>query len=255
MPIYDPNPGIIEVSYAELLKIASWLAEHEKNPDAPKVVLIGGWAVDAYNPYLGSVDIDLVTNSRMKQRLMYYLQTREGYQYHVQFPFGKTVYKEIPPHGQVILDFETREISHPFEGYSQLPFQLDILDGNTVMKPIRGRSAMALPNRATLLFLKMKAAWDRGYRISNSIPLLSKEWEVGKRIKDYADILALIDPVAGGQEIDLEVLGALISQYTFLKSFIIDIPEIPEIDAVVRRYERMDIKTIRSVCSTLDSIL
>ncbi|MDD5419025.1 MAG: hypothetical protein PHV57_04170 [Methanomicrobiaceae archaeon] len=26
--------------------------------------LIGGWAVDAYNPYVGSVDIDLVTTAR-----------------------------------------------------------------------------------------------------------------------------------------------------------------------------------------------
>jgi len=30
----------------------------------PLTVLIGGWAVYCYNPWYGSVDIDLVTNSR-----------------------------------------------------------------------------------------------------------------------------------------------------------------------------------------------
>jgi len=255
MPAYDPNPRIITASSAELLKIAVWLSEHEKNPDNPKTVLIGGWAVDAYNPYLGSVDIDLVTNSKMKRSLMYHLTSREGYQYDSRFPFGKTVFKETPP-GEIILDFETREVIYSFEGHPNLPFKLDILDGNVVTKPVRGGVGMAVPNRATLLFLKMKAAWDRGYRIEHSIPLIDPEWEAGKRVKDFADILALIDPGTGGRwDIDIEILGSLLSQYRFLKGLILEIPELPEIDAISNRYGRIDMSTIRSICIALDSIL
>jgi hypothetical protein len=251
MSIYNPQPAIIEASYGELQKIASWVHDRGEDPAMPKTVLIGGWAVDAYNPYLGSVDIDLVTNSATKQSLMYHLQTHEGYQYHKQFPFGKTVYRSIPAHGNVILDFETRESPYFFEGYPKLPFKLDILTGNTVLIPIRGRAAIAVPNRATLVFLKLKAAWDRGYRIDHAISF-DEEWEIGKMVKDYADVLALIDPEAGGREIDLEVLGSQISQFPFIKGLIL---QIPEMDAVSQRYERMNMQTIRTVCSNLDSVL
>lgn len=255
MSPYDPNPEIIAASSAELQKVAAWLSQHEKSPENPKTVLIGGWAVDAYNPYLGSVDIDLVTNSRIKQSLMYHLQSREGYQYHSRFPFGKTVFKETLP-GEIILDFETREVIYPFEGHPNLPFKLDILDGNIVTKRVRGGVEMAVPNRATLLFLKMKAAWDRGYRLEHSIPLIDSEWEAGKRIKDFADILALIDQgVDRRWDIDIEILGSLLSQYGFLNGLILEIPELTEIDAISSRYGRMDIPTIRSTCIALDSIL
>ena len=41
-----------------------------------------------------------------------------------------------------------------------------------------------------------------------------------KKIKDCADILALIDPNRGGREIDLEILGREISRAGFLREVI-----------------------------------
>ncbi|MDO9036317.1 MAG: hypothetical protein Q7U51_14095 [Methanoregula sp.] len=116
MTIYDPNPAIIEASLVELQKIGSWIHDRAEDPSRPKTILFGGWAVDAYNPYLGSVDIDIVTNNRTKNSLMYHLYSHEGYKYHNKFPLGKTVFKDIPPHGSVILDFEKKnQITH-FKG-------------------------------------------------------------------------------------------------------------------------------------------
>ena len=252
MPIYNPGPVIIEASIAELQNIGIWLQDRDDDPAIPKTVLIGGWAVDAYNPYLGSVDIDIVTNSKTKNSLMYFLQTHEGYKYQNQFPFGKTVYREFSPHGSIILDFETWESPYPFEGYPDRPFTLDILTGNTIMKPVRGSVAMTVPNRATLLFLKLKAAWDRKYRIDHRTSF-DEQWEMGKMVKDCADILALIDPEAGGQEINLEILGNRISQFSFLKELILRIPEIDP--ARIRYDERMSVKTIRTMCLNLESVL
>jgi hypothetical protein len=70
MPVYEPGPAIIEISFAELEKIVSWIDDRNENPAMPKTVLIGGWAVDAYNPYFGSVDIDLVADRNTQQWLI-----------------------------------------------------------------------------------------------------------------------------------------------------------------------------------------
>ncbi|MDO9036316.1 MAG: hypothetical protein Q7U51_14090 [Methanoregula sp.] len=111
---------------------------------------------------------------------------------------------------------------------------------------------MVIPNRATLVFLKLKAAWDRTYRVEHNIPIIDSEWEYGKAVKDRADILALIDPNAGGRDVDLETLGSFVSQYPFLRGIILDIPEN---DSVRERYGRMDTSAITSVCQNLESVI
>ena len=73
MPTYDPNPQIISKSLEELKFILNWVRERGETADTPVTVLVGGWAVDAYNPYYGSVDIDIVTNNRTKESLKYIL--------------------------------------------------------------------------------------------------------------------------------------------------------------------------------------
>jgi len=251
MPIYDPNPAIISSSLLELRKIGSWITDRQEDGASPKTVLIGGWAVDAYIPYLGSVDIDLVTNSTTKRSLMHHLQSHEGYKYDTLFPFGKTVYRDASPYGRIILDFATRESDYPFEGHPNLPFTLGILEGNTEMRSIRGVVDMAVPNRATLLTLKLKAAHDRRFRIEHGRSY-DAEWEAGKMVKDCTDILALIDPDAGGREIDLETLGSQVSDYPFLKDLLHRIPDMTEVQA---RYERLSVQDIRTLCQTLESVL
>ena len=81
MPDYELSQEIIELSGHELKKIGEWDELHNKSSSVPSLVLIGGWAVDAYNPYLGSVDIDLVTNSHTSHSLMHHLSRYEGYTY------------------------------------------------------------------------------------------------------------------------------------------------------------------------------
>ena len=73
-----------------------------------------------------------------------------------------------------------------------------------------------------------------------------------KKIKDCADILALIDPNRGGREIDLEILGREISRAGFLREVIV---QIPGLDAVRDRYRRMDRQEIRRVCDDFISLL
>lgn len=60
MPISDP---LVTESFAELKTVLKWLEEKGENPEEPTTVLIGGWVVYSYNPYFGSIDIDLITNT------------------------------------------------------------------------------------------------------------------------------------------------------------------------------------------------
>jgi hypothetical protein len=251
MPDYEPSQEIIEISGQELTKIGNWIKRHDDGSSVSSIVLIGGWAVDSYNPYWGSVDIDLVTNSHTRRSLMHHLSHHGGYTYDDLYPFGKTVLKTTP-HGTIILDFISRTKPYAFEGHPEIPFSFKILSGNTVLMRVRGGTEIAVPNRSVLVFLKLKSARDRGYRIEHGNPFISEDHERVKLIKDYADLLALIDPNSGGHKIDLEILGREVSRYRFLKDVI---TRIPDIDPARERYERMDLQEIIAVCSDLISII
>jgi hypothetical protein len=92
------NLKIIEYSLRELEIILDWIREKEKDRDAPATVLIGGWAVDAYSPWYGSIDIDLVTNRRTRDTLMNYLRKERGYT-HYRLPCVSR-WQKLPQQGK-----------------------------------------------------------------------------------------------------------------------------------------------------------
>ena len=141
MPPYDPDPQIIEKSLHELEFILNWVRQRGETEENPVTVLVGGWAVDAYNPWYGSIDIDLVTNNRTKHSLMRILVNEREYDH---FRIGThTVYKQTE-HGPIIIDFASREERYPFEGRDN-ELNFDILNGQTVLKVIRNRFPVAVP--------------------------------------------------------------------------------------------------------------
>ncbi len=248
MTLYNPGQKVIELSLVELRNIVAWVAEHEGSLSTPTTILIGGWAVDAYNPYVGSVDIDLVTNSRTRGRLMNHLVHHEGFHYR-RYTHHKTVEKGSGSE-TITLDFYSRERPDPFEG-GQGELALDFLDDHTVIMPIRGGIRMAVPTRGALLAMKLKAVWDRSFRYElgrSSDP----EWEYSKLVKDLADILALLDPEHGGHDLDVEFLGEMLTRYAFLKRCIEILPESGD---ARDKYERMGERTVRRVCEDLLSVL
>ncbi len=83
MPEYSPEElEIVEQSLEELKHILQWVSPREENKENPVTVLIGGWAVYSYNDYYGSLDIDLVTNHKTKNRLMRHLLNTRGYDHY-----------------------------------------------------------------------------------------------------------------------------------------------------------------------------
>ncbi|HIH76858.1 MAG TPA: hypothetical protein HA343_06045 [Methanomassiliicoccales archaeon] len=74
------------------------------------------------------------------------------------------------------------------------------------------------------------------------------EWEKGKLRKDHADILALLDPKAGGQNVDLFALGEYLSQYPFLTSCLKQTAD--DADAI-SWYGRMDRNEVEAAIRTI----
>lgn len=73
-------------------------------------------------------------------------------------------------------------------------------------------------------------------------------WEQGKLIKDYSDIIALLDPIHGGTELDLNFLGAMLNEFDFLKECL---RRIPENHDAIEKYNGMDSQAIRNTIKLL----
>ncbi|QLC50203.1 hypothetical protein HWN40_08100 [Methanolobus zinderi] len=244
----NSSSAIIRYSLDELQEISHYLMEKEDFKH-PVTVLVGGWAVDSYNPWFGSVDIDLITNSSTRQSLSYYLRDQRGFMPYRLTGLPTSVKKETEA-GAIIIDFATKQKPFPFEG-TDADLDFNILEGNTELREIRGGTEIAVPNRATLLVLKLKAIWDRSYRIEKQLSA-DLEWETGKLIKDHADILALIDPEHGGNQIDISVLGKLMEKYPFLKESLISVYNSNE---GVEKYNRISYGDARIIIDRTISLI
>ncbi|MEA1985802.1 MAG: hypothetical protein U9N13_09170 [Euryarchaeota archaeon] len=240
--------GIIRYSLDELGVITRYLHEKEEKGD-PTTVLIGGWAVDSYNPWFGSVDIDIITNGRTRQSLMHYLRYERDFEPYRLAGLPTSVKKETEA-GAVIIDFATRQKPLPFEGVNKT-LDFSILDGNTETRQIRGGTEIAVPNRATLIVLKLKAIWDRHYRIVHGTSD-DVVWETGKLIKDHADILALIDFDHGGNQIEISVLGELLKKYPFLER---SLTSVYNSDEGIEKYGRMSQNDAKTIIDKMISLI
>jgi hypothetical protein len=248
MTRYEQMSGIIKFSLDELDIIAQYLQEKE-NVEEPTTVLIGGWAVDSYNPWFGSIDVDLITNSNRRSSLSYFLREERGFVPYKLAGVSAGVKKDTEV-GAIIIDFETRQKPFPFEGRTE-SLDFSILDGNTETRNIRGGIEIAVPNRATLLVLKLKAIWDRHYRIKEQTSD-DIEWEKGKLIKDHADVLALIDPDHGGTEIEIAILAELLGKYPFLEE---SLTSVYESDEGLEKYGRMSQHDAKNTIDTLIALI
>ena len=240
MASYSLPRTAMSSSLEELMEIFRWIRAHEKDESGPVTVLIGGWAVYSYNPWYGSVDIDLVTNSRSRQNLMWYLRNERGFVFQRDDMVPTTVAKNVPE-GKIIIDFGSREDICRFEGRDEeCPFSL--LDGRTQVREIVTGFPVIVPEQTLLIIFKLKAVWDRSFRIQNGRSS-DEEWETGKLKKDRADILALIDPENRDTEIDIQYLGERLQEHPFLVQMLREIPE--DMDAI-NMYRRMGQEDVRA---------
>lgn len=205
-----PYDSIEDASEDELGAILGYLAG--KTGDRPPI-LIGGWAVFAYNPYSRSIDIDLVLSSKHRTSLRHWLKRERGYtkkRAHVDGWHGAV--KDMQGLGEVIVDIATFEEQYAFEGREER-LNFDLALKHHAQRSI-GESIANIPTRSLLLLYKAKAAWDRAHRLNHGASD-DPTWEASKLVKDRADILAL---TARQKAItwDLQLLHDQLSRLRFL---------------------------------------
>ena len=245
MPDYKVSQTIKDASLEEVKEIFLWVRGKGVKISGPQIVLIGGWAVYTYNQYYGSFDIDLVTNSRIRHSLKHHLVNQRGFKYS-NGPLATAIAKEIDGK-KIFIDFMPREETYKFEGRAEeCPFSF--LEKRTESRDIVSGFPVIVPDQTLLMIYKLKAAWDRSYRIEHRCST-DIEWEMSKLRKDRADILSLIDPDILGTEIDLNYLGEKLHEYTFLVETLQKIPD--DIDAV-KLYSLMNQAKARD---TIDQLL
>lgn len=180
-----------------------------------RTVLIGGWAVQAYNPWYGSIDIDLVLRKTSREKLFRHLKTKRGYLDADPGVSGYGGVQQNTKHGRIIIDVFTRDKPQFFEGTKE---RLDFSALDEVGCVVKSRVEdldVNVPARHLLLLFKLKAAWDRARRIAEDRSP-DPDGEQAKVDKDEADVLALLDPARGAQEIDLEYMARAYERFPFL---------------------------------------
>lgn len=209
----------------ELGDIMNW-----SNTNNKEIILVGGWAVYVYNPWYGSIDIDLVATRSTRKSLENFLIEKQGFE-PLRDKSGGTIFKPFANEQKIIIDFASKNEHYPFEGHNK-ELNFTELDGNTIKSEIKEDLDVTIPNRTLLLLFKTKAAWDRKYRIENNTSL-DKEYEKAKLLKDKADILALLD---GQRDININYLGIKFAEYDFLISILKEISSDTEAH---RKYARL----------------
>ncbi len=194
---------LIKASYDELVSFV----RHYRHHGTP--IIIGGWAVWFYNPYFGSVDIDVVGPSHQGEfyRIIEEYENTHGYQVVSKDLLAtvavasKPILSDKGKVGEMEIDacsFEQVGASRFHEDESlTLPYSLCDHDGNKREVRIGPECVCYAPSKALLAMFKIKAYRDRSYDIRERRGTLSATrlaWLQGKVAKDATDIIALLDP-------------------------------------------------------------
>ncbi len=198
------GPALVKAAYQELLSFARYF-RHFGTP-----VIIGGWAVYFYNPYFGSVDIDVVGPSHKGafDEIIEGYERSHGYEILQQDLLATQITASKPIRsktGKKIGNMEIDACSYDRAGASSfheddsksLPYSLCERDDCKREVKLAKECFCYVPSKMLLILFKVKARRDRSYDIKTKGATMSPSnlaWLRGKAAKDGADILAILDP-------------------------------------------------------------
>ena len=194
---------MVRASYQELVSFVRYFG-HFGTP-----VIIGGWAVFFYNPYYGSVDIDVVGPSfkgTFDETIEGY-ERANGYVITKRDPLGTEIVASktiLSKTGRKIGNMEIDACSYEQPGVDEfhentsktLPYALCEKDGCKQEVIISKDCVCYVPSKPLLTLFKVKARRDRSYDITTKGSTMNSsklEWLRSKVPKDGSDIIALLD--------------------------------------------------------------
>jgi hypothetical protein len=194
---------MVRASYKELVSFVRYY-NHSGTP-----VIVGGWAVFFYNPYYGSVDIDVVGPNfdGSFYELIEGYEISHDYEIARQDPLGteRVAHKAINSEdGNQIGVMEIDACSYEQPGVSEfhedntrnLPYSTCEKKGCKREVRIEDNCVCYVPSKPLLTLFKVKARRDRSYDVSTKGATMNPArltWLRTKIIKDGSDIIALLD--------------------------------------------------------------
>ncbi|UCG68911.1 MAG: hypothetical protein JSV09_14155 [Thermoplasmata archaeon] len=199
-----------DLSLKELKNFARWMNDIlGYHP-----IIIGGWAVYFYSPKMGSRDIDVVLPSwEMRDRIIDSYLKNNGYELR-QIAFGEAEWvKLLDPKdstSETYLDVCTLQDKNMVKGREiEVPWSI-VRDWQRV-KELEG-TEIYIPDPEPLFVLKVKAAWDRYFKIT-------KEGKNGfikdKLRKDRFDIISLLLDC----QLKQDIINDIVLKYEFKECF------------------------------------
>lgn len=180
-----------------------------------QTTVVGGWAVYAYNPYLESIDIDVVTPQNRISDAEVLLTEQCGWiPSTTDMPVWKRFSKRIPnagPHDNAFFDLLSANLVNAFheDNRKRVPFHICLQEDHYTRRTINDDTNIDVPKKELLLLYKLKSFRDRSFDLRN------KEIEEPERsrlrtkvTKDLSDTIALMDPDYG--PLDLMSLKSLV---------------------------------------------
>ena len=177
-------------------------------------IIIGGWAVYFYSPKMGSRDIDVVLPSwEMRDRVIDSYLKNNGYELR-QIAFGEAEWvKLLDPEdtsSETYLDVCTLQDKNMVKG-REIEVPWSIARNWQRGKELEG-TEIYIPDPEPLFVLKVKAAWDRYFKIT-------KEGKNGflkdKLKKDRYDIISLLSEC----QLKQDIINEITLKYEFKECF------------------------------------
>lgn len=215
-----------------------------------QATIVGGWAVYAYNPYLESIDIDIVTPQDRILDVESILTQKCGWiPTTTDMPIWKRFSKRISdasPLDNIFFDLLSANIVNAFheDNRKRIPFRICLEENHYARRSINDHININVPKKELLLLYKLKAYRDRIFDLRNRAANGTKTSRLRAKItKDLSDTFALIDPNYG--PLDLTLLKSLVDKQN-LQFLAATVEELPSQTEAIEQYRGISTTEVQS---------
>ncbi len=171
--------------------------------------------MDVYNPWYGSIDIDLMITAKEKKTLTNYLYKEREFKKTKNEHGFVQLYKKVGEE-EIIIDFVPKEQEF-FKTMERVNY--DFTEKDLIIDRLRNSKDVIVPTRTNLLLMKIKAAWDR-YNSLQGGNIQNISYVKAKYTKDCGDIVALLDTTSRPDQIlDLALISKELISKPYLMKF------------------------------------
>jgi len=234
-----------QLSKRELLRFGAYVENY-----GIQITVVGGWAVYAYNPYLESVDIDVVTPHDRVPDVESILTQQCGWvPTTTDTPIWKRFSKRIPgggPRDCALFDLLSANLINAFheDNHRTIPFHTCLQENHYVRRSIDDQVSVNVPRKELLLLYKLKSYRDRIFDLhSKAENELERLRLRAKATKDLSDTIALMDPTYG--PLDLMSLRGLVGNQD-LQFLAATVGELPSHIEAMGQYRGASTTNVRS---------